>query len=155
MASAPGAGSDESYTAVYFEITGTSSLGRITFEGLDAVKAARGTSLPYGTAVPRTADDWVFTVGKSPWLAERHQYEMQRYSTPLLETCQHYVFQFHDEFVEAIAEGIWLPPAHPGRSARLPSIRCSNCLPVFQTRGSCHHRPSNGNCGVLPAPTAN
>jgi hypothetical protein len=64
---------------------------------------------------PRAAGDWVFTVAESPWLAERHHYEMQRYSTALLQTHQHYVFQFHDEFAEAIAEGIWLDTADRAR----------------------------------------
>lgn len=33
---------------------------------------------------------------------------MQHYSTSLLGTHGHYLFAFHDYFVEAIAEGIWL-----------------------------------------------
>jgi hypothetical protein len=32
-------------------------------------------------------------VEDSSWLAERHHYEMQRYSAPLLEAHQHHVFQ--------------------------------------------------------------
>jgi hypothetical protein len=126
-------GRDESYPAVYFEIADSGSLGRITFEGLDAVKAARGELLPYGTAEPRTPGEWVFTVAESPWLAERHLYEMQHYSTPLLETHLHYVFQFHDEFVEAIAEGIWLDepdPSRPfGRPAQHPLDQLPGSLP--------------------------
>jgi hypothetical protein len=117
---ASASGRDEAYPAVYFEISG-GSLGRITFEGLDAVKAARGELLPYGTASPRIPGDWVFTVAESPWLAERHRYEMQLYSTPLLETHLHYVFQFHDEFVEAIARGIWLDTADPSRPFDRPT----------------------------------
>jgi hypothetical protein len=130
---ASGAGRDESYTAVYFEIAGSGSLGRITFEGLDAVKAARGELLPYDTAGSRTAGDWVFTVGESPWLAERHYYETKLYSTPLWKTCQHYVFQFHDEFVEAIAEGSWLGVADRsrpfGRPAQHPLDQLPSSLP--------------------------
>lgn len=114
-------GRDDSYTAVYFAVAGGGSLGRVTFEGLDAVRAARGETLPYHSTPPRAAGDWVFTVDESPWLAERDHYEIQRYSTPLLETHQHYVFQFHDEFAEAIAEGIWLDIADPGRPYDRPS----------------------------------
>jgi hypothetical protein len=131
---ASGAGRDDRYTAVYFEVAGGGSLGRVTFEGLDAVRAARGETLPYDIAEPRMADAWVFTVEESQWLAERHLYEMQRYSTPLLDTHQHYVFQFHDDFVEAIAAGIWLdaadraapfdPPAPHPLAALAPCLPC-------------------------------
>lgn len=90
---APADGRDEGYPAVYFEIAGSGSLGRITFEGLDAVKAARGELLPYDTGGRPATGDWVFTVAESAWLAERHDYEMPRYSTPLPETHLHYMFQ--------------------------------------------------------------
>jgi hypothetical protein len=112
---------DDGYTAMYFAVARDGSLGRVTFEGLDAVRAARGETLPYDIASPWTAGDWVFTVEESPWLAERHQYEVERYSMPLLETHQHYVFKFHDEFVEAIAEGIWLDIADPARPYDRPA----------------------------------
>jgi hypothetical protein len=115
------AGRNDSYTAIYFAVAGGGSLGRVTFERLDAARAARGETLPFDITPPRTAGDWVFTVDESPWLAERDHYEMQRYSTPLLETHQHYVFQFHDEFAEAIAEGIWLDIADPARPYARPS----------------------------------
>lgn len=47
-------------------------------------------------------------------MAERHDYEFAHYQTPLLGSYQHYLFSFHDEFVEAIAQGIWLDqPEHP------------------------------------------
>jgi hypothetical protein len=68
-----------------------------------------------------TAGDWVFVVERSAWLRERHDYETRHYETPLLDTHRHYLFVFHDEFVEAIAAGIWLdladradPFASPG-----------------------------------------
>lgn len=115
------AGTDDSYTAIYFPVAGTGQLGRVTFEGIDAVRAARGETLPYDISPPRSRGDWVFTVDQSPWLAERHHYEMQRYSTPLTETHQHYVFAFHDEFAEAIAEGIWLDIADPDRPYARPA----------------------------------
>jgi hypothetical protein len=131
---------DDGYTAIYFTVAGGGSLGRVTFEGLDAVRAARGETLPYDIAPPRTAGDWVFTVDESPWLAERHHYEMQRYSTPLLETHQHYVFQFHDEFAEAIAEGIWLDIADPARPharpARHPLAELDPGLPCERFRSA-------------------
>lgn len=105
----------DAYPALYFVIAGEGRLGRVTFEGLDAVRAARGETLPYSLAMPRAAGGWVFVVEESPWLAERHAYELERYSTPLLDAYQHYVFQFHDEFAEVIAQGIWLDRADPAR----------------------------------------
>jgi hypothetical protein len=124
-----GAGRDAGYTAVYFAVAGSGSLGRITFERLDAVKAARGELLPYDIAGPRRPGDWVFTVDESPWLAQRHHYETDFYSTPLLETCQHYVFEFHDEFIEAIAEGIWLDVADRSRPFDRPAWHPLDQLP--------------------------
>jgi len=148
------AGRDDSYTAIYFTVAGGGSLGRVTFEGLDAIRAARGETLPNDIRPPRAAGGWVFTVDKSPWLAERHHYEMQRYSTALPETHQHYTFQFHDEFAEAVAEGIWLDladPARPyGRPARHP---LANWTPDFPVNGSGQPRASNGSCGALPVQT--
>jgi hypothetical protein len=133
-------GRDDSYTAIYFAVAGGGPLGRVTFEGLDAVRAARGEMLPYATITPRAAADWVFTVDASPWLAERHQYELQCYSTPLLETHQHYTFQFHDEFAEAIAEGIWLDLADPAqpyaRPAQHPLAELDPGLPAERFRSA-------------------
>jgi hypothetical protein len=118
---APDADRDNAYAAIYFAVAGNGQLGRVTFEGIDAVRAARGETLPYDISPPRTREEWVFTVDESPWLAERHNYEMQRYSTSLTDTHQHYVFQFHDEFAEAIAEGIWIDIADPARPYATPA----------------------------------
>lgn len=131
---------DDGYAAVYFPVAGSGALGRVTFEGLDAVRGARGEMPPYDLTSPRVPGDWVFTVESSPWLAERHHYEMQFYSTPLLQTHQHYVFWFHDEFVEAIAEGIWLDLADPARPwarpARHPLATLDPALPAQLTRSA-------------------
>jgi hypothetical protein len=100
---------DQAYTALYFEVEGSSELGRVTFEGLDAVRGSRGEHLPFDDNVVRiTSGDWVFVADGSAWLRERHDYETRHYETPLLDTHRHYLFVFHDEFVEAIAAGIWL-----------------------------------------------
>lgn len=107
----PGQDTDQAYTAVYFVIADDRALGRVTFEGLDAIRASRGETIPYPSAGQRGRGDWVFIIEGSRWLQERHDYEMRRYTTPLLDTHQHYLFQFHDEFIEAIAEGIWLDHA--------------------------------------------
>jgi len=94
--------------ALFFE-TAEGLLGRVTFEGLDAIRASRGEVAPYDDG--HDFSSWVYTVRKSGWLKERHAYEWKNYETPLLETHSHFLFRFHDEFVEAIAEGIWLDTA--------------------------------------------
>ncbi len=131
---------DDGYPALYFPVAGTGALGRVTFEGLDAIRAARGEMLPYDLMAPQAAGEWVFTIEGSPWLAERHHYEMRLYSTPLLDTHQHYAFWFHDEFAEAIAEGIWLDlpdPARPwARPAWHPLAELDPALPARLVRSA-------------------
>lgn len=109
------AGADEGTTrpadnALFFE-TSDDLLGRVTFEGLDAIRASRGEAAPYDDG--HDFSSWVYDVLGSTWLAERHSYEWRNYETPLLETHQHYLFRFHDEFVEAIAQGIWVDTVSP------------------------------------------
>jgi hypothetical protein len=59
---------------------------------------------------------WVTTISNSVWLQERYEYEKKHYSNAynfggdveeMLTHYDHYVFSFHDQFVEAIAAGIW------------------------------------------------
>jgi hypothetical protein len=113
---------------------------RITFERLDAIRACRGEYLPY-------EDDWtgerypqLFIVENSRWLRERYEYEARHYRdcyefggdvNEMLTDYDHYLFRFHDEFIEAVAAGLWfekqanrfdgntLPPDHPSQD--LPS----------------------------------
>ncbi|MFD0631665.1 hypothetical protein [Catenulispora yoronensis] len=113
---------DEDYppNAIYFSLLpDEGGLGRVTFEDLDAVRGSRGEHLPYPRNVPLTAPvatrEWVFEVTDSPWLAERDAYENHHYRTPLLDTHQHYLFSFHDQFVEAIARGIWFDKPDPDK----------------------------------------
>jgi hypothetical protein len=47
------AGRDDACTAIYFVVAGSGSLGRVTFEGIDAVRGARGETLPYDIQPPR------------------------------------------------------------------------------------------------------
>lgn len=72
--------------ALFFE-TADGSLGRVTFEGLDAIRASRGEVAPYDDG--HDFSSWVYNVLDSAWLAERHAYEWSNYETPLLETHQH------------------------------------------------------------------
>jgi hypothetical protein len=87
--------------------------GRVTFEGLDSVRVCRGEYMPYEEAGPFARGDWVYEVSDSPWLTERDAYEAGHYETPLIGSYRHFLFTFHDEFVEAIALGIWFDRPDP------------------------------------------
>ncbi|MGW6982560.1 hypothetical protein ACWGE1_24515 [Streptomyces sp. NPDC054932] len=98
-------------TAIYFDTHDSSEsgepgeLGRLTFERLEAIKVTGGEYLPY----ERPANgDWAYVMDDSPWLAEQHEYTMRHYGRSLLKAHRHYVFVFHDEFVEVIGRGIRL-----------------------------------------------
>jgi hypothetical protein len=107
-------------TAIHF-VTEDGRWGRITFERLDSLRVSRGECEPF----PASSDDpdefhWVTTISNSAWLRERYEYEKRHYGTSytfngnvdeMLEEYSHYVFSFHDEFVEAIAAGIWFEVA--------------------------------------------
>ncbi len=103
-------------TGIYFE-TEDEQYGRITFENLDALRICRGEILPYknhyndGQPLP-----WVHEVENSNWQKERYDYEKENYGSSyefggnvaeMLSDFNHYVFQFHDQFVEVIARGFW------------------------------------------------
>jgi len=85
-------------------------VGRITIEGLDSIRCCRGEYEPYPSGfeqLPSGKYPWVFEIENSAWLRERHEYESKHYQTPLLDEYIHYLFSFHDEFIELIAKGIW------------------------------------------------
>lgn len=101
-------------TAIYF-ITSDDQYGRITFDKLDSIRVSRGEYFPY-----KVDEDspycWVRTVENSTWLEERFHYENKYYGSSyefngdvneMITDFKHYVFIFHDEFIEAIAKGIW------------------------------------------------
>lgn len=103
-------------TGIYFE-TEDEQYGRITFENLDSLKVCRGEVLPYETDWEvGQRPSWVFNVENSVWQQERYNYEKKVYGNSyefggnveeMLTDFSHYVFQFHDQFVEAIARGFW------------------------------------------------
>jgi hypothetical protein len=110
----------DEFTGIYFQ-TEDEQYGRITFENLDAIKVCRGENLPY-------KDDWeigqevawVYKVENSTWQKERFQYENANYGSSyefggnvndMLTDFSHYVFKFHDQFVEVIARGFWFEKA--------------------------------------------
>ena len=103
-------------TGIYFQ-TYDDQFGRITFNNLDAIKICRGEMMPYeykwGTDERGT---WVFKIENSKWLIERFKYENENYGdsyefggnvNEMLTDFDHYLFSFHDQFVEVIARGFW------------------------------------------------
>lgn len=107
-------------TAIHFT-TDEGRWGRITFERLDSIKVSRGEYEPFPPAAA-DADSfhWVTTVANSLWLQERYEYERRHYGRAynfggnvdeMLTDFSHYVFSFHDQFVEVLAAGIWFESA--------------------------------------------
>ncbi|WP_313385775.1 hypothetical protein [Chishuiella sp.] len=107
---------NEELTGIYFE-TEDEQYGRITFEKLDALKICRGENLPYISHSDEEQEyPWVYKVENSKWLKERFDYENKNYgssyefggnASEMLADFSHYLFQFHDQFVEVIARGFW------------------------------------------------
>ncbi len=107
--------SDE-LTGIYFQ-TEDEQYGRITFENLDALKICRGENLPFPDDFEAGHEyPWVYKIENSKWLKERFDYENGNYGSSyefgcdvneMLTDFSHYVFKFHDQFVEVIARGFW------------------------------------------------
>ena len=95
--------------------------GRVTFEKLDSIKVSRGEYEPYPAAPGEEKTlSWVSIVSNSQWLKERYEYEKRYYGTAynfggnveeMLADFSHYVFHFHDQFVEVLCDGIWFESA--------------------------------------------
>lgn len=107
---------NEPITGIYFN-TEDEMYGRITFEHLDSLKLCRGEMFPF-TFDWETYEtgDWVFEVENSKWLMERYMYEKEHYGSAyefgadveeMKTDFKHYLFSFHDEFIEVIAKGFW------------------------------------------------
>jgi len=103
-------------TAIHFT-TDDGRWGRITFEGLDSIKVSRGEYAPFPSEPEKEHSfHWVTTISNSMWLQERYEYEKRYYGSAynfggnvdeMMTDYSHYVFSFHDQFVEALAAGIW------------------------------------------------
>lgn len=103
-------------TGIYFQ-TEDENFGRITFENLDALKICRGEILPYPFEWDQSQEyPWVFKVENSNWQKERYKYEKENYGSSYefggnVEEMQtdfsHFVFKFHDQFIDVIAKGFW------------------------------------------------
>lgn len=106
----------EKLTGIYFQ-TEDEQYGRITFENLDALKICRGENLPFNSNWEEGQEyPWVYKVENSKWLKERFVYENENYGNlyefgnnvnEMLTDFSHYLFKFHDQFVEVIARGFW------------------------------------------------
>ncbi len=107
----------EPMTAIYFEDENEKNC-RITFERLDSIRVCRGEYCPYDDDWKENAPNyWVSKVENSSWLNERHQYEARHYKNAygfggdvdeMLSEFSHYLFSFHDQYVEVLAAGIWI-----------------------------------------------
>ena len=125
-----GSSARDHLTEVVFTVREEESIGRVTFEELDAIRVARGEYLPFEQRDESYEGwEWVYVVENSRWLEERHRYEDDHYDWPLIESHDHYVFTFHDEFVEAIARGIWLDKPEAARPFSLPTTHPLRELP--------------------------
>jgi len=85
---------------------------RASFDRWDAMRVARGEYPPYPLAGGRSG---LLVVENSRWFRDRYAYERQHYGTAygfggnvdeMLEEFEHFLFLFHDEFVEVIAAGV-------------------------------------------------
>ncbi|WP_459213148.1 hypothetical protein [Aquimarina rhabdastrellae] len=91
--------------------------GRITFEKLDSLRVSRGEYIPYEWDWKEDEPYyWVYKIENSNWLKERYTYEKKHYGdcygfggdvNEMLTDFSHYLFKFHDEFIEVISRGFW------------------------------------------------
>lgn len=87
---------------------------RVTFEGFDSLRVCRGEYVPYEELPGKYSA--VYLVENSAWLRERYAYEAAHYRgsyefggdvDTMLTDFQHYLFKFHDQYVEVLARGVW------------------------------------------------
>jgi hypothetical protein len=108
---------------------------QVSFDRFDALRVCRGEYPPY--VIPQEHGSCVFTVESSRWLLERYNYEFEHYGKnqqygfgrdvgEMLDEFDHFLFLFHDEFVEVIAGGVCFEtspaPFAPGARLRRPGL---------------------------------
>ncbi|MBW1297909.1 hypothetical protein [Aquimarina litoralis] len=106
----------EPITGIYFN-TQDEHYGRITFENFDSLKVCRGEMLPIDYDwETHERGVWIFKVENSQWLVDRYTYEKKHYGgsyefggdvEEMKTHFNHYIFSFHDQFVEVISRGFW------------------------------------------------
>jgi len=125
--------------------------GRITFEKFDALRVCRGEYSPYEVSREESDWSWIWTVEDSPWLAERYAYEKKHYGTSygwggdvdeMVREFSHYLFRFHDQFVEVICAGFWfetsprcLRDQKPGPLHPASNLPASSVIDTFEAHG--------------------
>lgn len=107
---------DDGFAAINF-VAEDAGWGRVTFEKLDSIRVCRGEHEPYEIeSTEELRFLWVAVIENSPWLRERFAYEKKHYGNSynfngdvdeMIRDFSHYVFHFHDQFVEALCAGIW------------------------------------------------
>ena len=118
---------------------------RVTFDHLDSIRVSRGEFDPYPSDwKPGDQLHWVSEVVPSPWLQERYDYEKKHYAEAyewigdvdeMLRDFSHYVFRFHDQFVEALSSGIWFETfEHSIDEVELSATHPVHDLPVSRSR---------------------
>jgi hypothetical protein len=129
-------------TVIHFT-TDEGRWGRITFERLDSIKISRGEYEPFPSALADSFH-WVNIVSNSVWLRERYEYEKKYYGgaynfggnvDEMVTDFSHYVFSFHDQFVEVLAAGIWFESGDTTLGSRDPDSD-------HPLRGLAHIEPS-------------
>lgn len=151
-------------TGIYFR-TEDDAYGRITFDKLDSIKLSGGEYTPYefaeGDDAPAAENGifpWIFTVQDSQWQSERYEYKKRYYGDhyefggiveEMIWDYSHYVFRFHDEFIEAIMRGFWFEksdsslwdkPLSPGH----PFLPIPNDIEQsYEKHGICYHIITN------------
>jgi hypothetical protein len=111
-------------------LTSDERWGRVTFEKLDSLRICRGEYEPYPRDLSSEAHSWVSFVSDSHWLSERYEYEKRYYGRTyefggkveeMLSDYSHWVFAFHDQFVEALSAGIWFESADTNLGSQEPN----------------------------------
>ena len=146
---------DDGYAALYFPVADSGALGRVTFEGLDAIRAARGEMLPYDLAAPQAAGDWVFIVddchpGWQNAITTKCDSTQHRCWTPTSTMPSGFMTSSpRPSRKESGSISLTRPDPGPGR----PGIRWPSWTPAFPPGLSGLLRASTGSCGALLAPT--
>jgi hypothetical protein len=132
-------------------------LGEVTFEKLDSIRVSRGEYEPYESSCSDgDPNRWVSTVANSPWLLERYEYEKHHYGnayefggdvSEILRDFSHYVFHFHDQFIEVFSAGIWFETDDEYIGDREPdSDHPHRDLPASSVSDSFGAHASNATC---------
>ena len=103
---------------------------RVAFDRCDSHRVSRGEHPPYPFHAVEEQYSPFCVVRPSSWLKERYSYEREHYgpsynAEEMHAEFEHYLFSFHDEFVEVLAAGVHFEfqstPVSSGDLSELPS----------------------------------